>query len=104
MGKLSDLAVKYGVNKTQFWTIRAPDIFFVRMNTSQPLFKNNPKLKQAVNHAIDRPAMVRQHGFLGGGRTDQILPVGMPGYKDWNLYSLKAASPARSTHRCSSST
>ena len=30
--------------------------------------------------------MVRQHGFLGGGRTDQILPPGLPGYKPFTMY------------------
>ena len=38
--------------------------------------------------------MVRQHGFLGGGRTDQILPPGMPGFRDANVYSLRAANAA----------
>jgi ABC-type transport system substrate-binding protein len=39
--------------------------------------------------------MVRQHGALGGARTDQILPIGFPGYKDVNIYSLKGANPTK---------
>ena len=63
--------------------------WYLNLNQDQPLFKNNPKLSQAVNYAIDRPQMVRQHGALGGVRTDQILPIGFPGYKDANIYPLQ---------------
>jgi len=59
------------------------------------LFKNNAKLGEAVNYAIDRPEMVRQHGALGGVRTDQILPIGFPGFKDANIYPLKGANPTK---------
>jgi peptide/nickel transport system substrate-binding protein len=38
--------------------------------------------------------MVRQHGFLAGARTDQILPPGMPGYKDWSIYPLGGVNAA----------
>lgn len=48
-----------------------------------------------VNWAIGRPQMVRQHGFLGGGRTDQILPPSMPGFRDADLYPLKGAQVAK---------
>ena len=64
------------------------------MNNESALFKGNAKLRQAVNWAIDRPQIVRQHGFLGGGRTDQILPPGMPGYKDWSIYPLGGVNSA----------
>jgi ABC-type oligopeptide transport system substrate-binding subunit len=69
--------------------------WFLTMNNNSPLFRNNARLRQAVAHAIDRPQMVRQHGFLGGGRTDQILPPGMPGFRDANIYSLRGANNAR---------
>jgi ABC-type oligopeptide transport system substrate-binding subunit len=91
----AELVQKYGLNKGRFYIRKNLVIWHLSFNHEQPLFKDNTKLKQALNHALDRPAMVRQHGFLGGGRTDQILPVGMPGFKDWNIYSLKGANPAR---------
>lgn len=91
----AELVQKYGLNKGRFFIRKNLVFWYLAFNHDQPLFKNNDKLKQAMNHAVDRPAMVRQHGFLGGGRTDQILPVGMPGFKDWNIYSLKGANPAR---------
>jgi peptide/nickel transport system substrate-binding protein len=62
--------------------------WYLAMNTSRGLFQNNANLRKAVNWALDRPQVVRQHGFLGGGRTDQILPPGMPGYRDWKIYPL----------------
>ena len=92
---VAELVQKYGLNKGRFYIRKNLTIWHLAFNHEQPLFRGNTKLKQAMNHALDRPALVRQHGFLGGGRTDQILPVGMPGYKDWNIYSLKGANPAR---------
>jgi ABC-type oligopeptide transport system substrate-binding subunit len=91
----AELVQKYGLNKGRFFIRKNLVFWYLAFNQEQPLFKGNAKLSQAMNHAVDRPAMVRQHGFLGGGRTDQILPVGMPGFKDWNIYSLKGANPAR---------
>jgi ABC-type oligopeptide transport system substrate-binding subunit len=91
----AELVQKYGLNKGRFYIRKNLTIWYLAFNHEQPLFKGNTKLKQAMNHALDRPSLVRQHGFLGGGRTDQILPVGMPGFKDWNIYSLKGANPAR---------
>ena len=38
------------------------------MNTDRPLFKNNPKLRQAVNFALDRTAMLRVLGAASGSR------------------------------------
>ena len=40
------------------------DVLVPEHEPDQPLFKNNDKLRQAVNWAIDRPQMVRQHGAL----------------------------------------
>jgi peptide/nickel transport system substrate-binding protein len=87
---LPDLAAKYGVNKTQFWALRSSDMFFVVMNTSRPLFKNNRKLRQAVNFALDRRDLEdAAGGKLGGSVTDDYLPRGMPGYVDGHLYPLE---------------
>ena len=88
----------YGVGKMHtgvspsFLVRHQATYWYLNLNNDQPLFKNNPKLSEAVNFAIDRPQMVRQHGALGGVRTDQILPVGFPGYKDVNIYPLKGSN------------
>lgn len=83
------LADKYGINKSRFFVKRQTVLWYLAMNTSQPLFQNNLPLRQAVAHAIDRRFMVAQHGYLAGKRTDQFLPYSMPGFKEFNLYSLK---------------
>jgi ABC-type transport system substrate-binding protein len=90
-----ELVDKYGINKGRLFFRKNIVFWYLAMNAERPIFKGNLKLRQAVNHAIDRPQLVRQHGFLGGGRTDQILPPGMPGFRDGNIYSLKAANPTR---------
>jgi ABC-type transport system substrate-binding protein len=65
---------------------------FLRMfvlNTSRPLFRKNPKLRQAVNFAVDRKALTRELGPFAGTPTDQYqLPL-MPGYRDERIYPLK---------------
>jgi len=97
----AELRDKYGVNKSHtgnsasFYVRPNPVFWYLNMNVEQPLFKNNPQLRRAVNYAIDRPQMLRQHGALAGTRTDQIIPVGLPGFKDWNLYPLKGANSAK---------
>ncbi len=60
------------------------------LNTSRPLFKNNPKLRQAVNFAVDRKALTRELGPLAGTPTDQYLSPSQPGYTDERIYPLKA--------------
>jgi ABC-type transport system substrate-binding protein len=91
----AELRDKYGVNKGRFFVKGQATFWYLNFNHDQPLFKGNDKLKQAINAAIDRPQMVRQHGALGGVRTEQILPVDFPGFRNWNLYSLKGSDVAR---------
>jgi ABC-type transport system substrate-binding protein len=91
----SEIAQKYGINKGRFFIRKNIVFWYLALNNNSPLFRNNVPLRQAVNHAIDRPQMVRQHGYLGGGRTDQVLPPGMPGFRDGNIYSLRGANPTR---------
>ena len=88
----SQLASEFGINKGRFFVRKLMVQWYLALNNEGPLFKNNVKLRQAVNWAIDRPQLVRQHGFLAGGRTDQILPTGMPGFKDRSIYSLEGVN------------
>jgi peptide/nickel transport system substrate-binding protein len=86
-----ELSEKYGINKAngQFFVKPQTTFWYIAMNTTRPLFQNNAKLRQAISNAIDRRFMVAQHGFLAGKRTDQFLPYSMPGFKEWDIYSLK---------------
>jgi peptide/nickel transport system substrate-binding protein len=95
LSQTKELVDKYGINQGRFFVRRAPSVWYIVMNTQSQLFRNNLKLRQAVNFAIDRPQLVRQVGFLAGSRTDQILPPGIPGFHDYDIYPLKGANPER---------
>ena len=83
------LAAKYGINKEQFFLTPGFGFRGYALNTSRPLFRDNPQLRRAVNFAIDRAALRR----AGGGRlesrlTDQYLPPTMTGFRDEDIYPL----------------
>lgn len=90
-----ELADKFGINKSQFFVKKQIGNWYLAMNTSRGIFQNNVKLRQAVANAIDRRFMVAQHGYLGGFRTDQFIPLGMPGFKNFDIYSLKGPNYAK---------
>jgi ABC-type transport system substrate-binding protein len=90
------LAAKYGVNKSQFFLSPGLEFRGYVLNTARPLFRNNPRLRQAVNFAIDRTAIRRATGGLLASRpTDQYLPPSMPGFKDARIYPLGGADLRR---------
>ena len=79
------LLVKYGKNRRFFLKPGLSMAFFV-LNSSRPLFKDNPELRRAVNLAVDRFA------FIGPGvlqLTDQYLPPRVAGYQDRQIYPLE---------------
>jgi ABC-type transport system substrate-binding protein len=85
----AEIAQKYGVNKGRFFVKPILAVNYLAMNTSRPIFQNNPQLRRAINYAIDRKAMLAQSGYLAGKRTDQILPPGLAGFRDASLYPIK---------------
>jgi peptide/nickel transport system substrate-binding protein len=100
----AELRDKYGVNKGRFFVKGQAVFWYLNFNHDQPLFKGNNKLKEAVNYAIDRPQMVRQHGALGGQRNEQILPIDFPGFRNWNIYPLAGANVAKAKALASGNT
>ena len=78
-------------SKPSFVLRHQATFWYLNMNQDQPLFKNNSKLAQAVNWAIDRPQMVRQHGAKAGVVTSQILPYGFPGHNAKAAYPVVAS-------------
>jgi peptide/nickel transport system substrate-binding protein len=86
---IDEIAGKYGVNEGQFFSIRGGDMFYTVMNTERPLFKDNPKLRQAVNFALDRTEMLRVFAVHGGSRTDSYLPRGLSGFHDVHPYPVR---------------
>jgi peptide/nickel transport system substrate-binding protein len=77
----AELAAMYGINKKdgQFFFSPTLSTFYFAFNHDRPAFKGQGQipLKQAINWALDRPSLVRTAGYLGGKRTDQILPPAM---------------------------
>jgi peptide/nickel transport system substrate-binding protein len=69
---------------TQYRPESTISTYFFWMNTTEPPF-DDLEVRQAVNYAVDRDALVRIYsGQLDPGQ--QILPPGMPGYEEYELY------------------
>jgi len=87
----AEAAQKYGINKGQFWVKPQLGVSYLAFNHDRPLFQGakGTALAKAINYAIDRTALLAQSGYLAGKRTDQILPPGLAGFRDANLYPLK---------------
>lgn len=93
--------VKSKFEGTQFVVRPTISTYFFWMNTKRPPF-DDPKVRQAVNYAVDPAALERVYAGQMIG-TQQILPPGMPGYQQFELYPhdmakakamLKEADPA----------
>jgi peptide/nickel transport system substrate-binding protein len=81
---------KYGVNRSRFFL--KPGLVFrhYHLNTARPLFRNNARLRRAVNYAVDRAAVrAALEGRFGSRLTDQYLPPGLPGFRDARIYPLR---------------
>ena len=62
------------------------------LNSSGPLFRNNPQLRRAVNLALDRGRFLRP-GM--GVVTDQYLPPNVAGFKQRAIYPARDLDRAR---------
>jgi peptide/nickel transport system substrate-binding protein len=93
--------VKEKFEGTQFRIEPTISTYYFWMNTQKAPF-NDPKVRQAVNYAVDPAALERVYsGQIKA--TQQILPPGMPGYEKFELYPhnlekakelLKEANPS----------
>jgi peptide/nickel transport system substrate-binding protein len=93
--------VKDKYEGTQFRTEPTVSVYYFWMNMKRAPF-NDPKVRQAVNYALNTEAMERIYsGQLSA--THQILPPAMPGYRKIDLYPhnmakarqlLKEANPS----------
>ena len=82
---------RYGVNRPggQFFIQPGFGLRLFVLNTSRGIFKNNPKLRQAVNFAVDRRGLARELGPRLGTATDQYVLTVSPGFRDERIYPLK---------------
>jgi ABC-type oligopeptide transport system substrate-binding subunit len=90
--EVANVSRRFGVNKTRFWVKPRVCNSYLAMNTSRPLFRNNVKLRQAVNFIIRRQQMVNQRGLFSGQPWDHVLPPGMPGASSAHPYPLKSVN------------
>jgi ABC-type oligopeptide transport system substrate-binding subunit len=90
----SQLASQYGVNKGQYQVHPLVETDYIALNTSRPAF-SSVNMRKAANYATDRPGLLRTFGANAGVLTDQILPPGMGGYKDADVYPLHGPDYAK---------
>ena len=93
----AELGRQYGTKKGRFRVATSNCVSYIAMNSGgagsgAALFRNNPKLRQAVNYGINRNAMVSLSGAYAGVPTDQYLPRGFPGYKELGAKGYPNAS------------
>jgi peptide/nickel transport system substrate-binding protein len=84
--RLANVQQQYG-DQLKIYTPANTYYFF--MNNRLPPF-DNVKVRQAVNYAIDRNALVRLYGGLATP-TENILPPTYPQYKKHSFYPLDVA-------------
>jgi peptide/nickel transport system substrate-binding protein len=91
--------------REQYFVEPYPSVFSLVFNTHRPPF-DNPRLRRAVNFALDRRALAGEPFPQVTGRpTDQYIPPGVPGFHDWQIYPLggpdlkKARRLAGGVHR-----
>jgi peptide/nickel transport system substrate-binding protein len=87
----AQLARQYGINRSRFFVGPTSCVIYEALNTSRPPF-SNLNYRKAVNWAIDRPSIVRLRGKYASKPTDRILVPGVPGFKPYNLYSIRGAN------------
>jgi peptide/nickel transport system substrate-binding protein len=70
-------------------------VFYLIFNARRPPF-DDPRLRRAVNFAIDRRALAAAPGLPANARpTDQYIPPGLPGFQDALIYPLGAPALAK---------
>ena len=80
------LVARYGVNRDRFFVRPGRGIELLVLNASRPLFRNNPRLRRAVNFAIDRNALVREVGGRFHTPADQYMEPHQHAFRDARIY------------------
>jgi peptide/nickel transport system substrate-binding protein len=84
---LTALKARYRLNKSQLWAKPQPWISYLAFNMRSGIFHNNPRLRRAVNFALDRD---RIHEALGSSfantPTDRYIPWGIQGRMTGHAY------------------
>jgi ABC-type transport system substrate-binding protein len=93
--QLADLVKRYGINTSRVFLSPDTVVRSFYVNTTRPLFRNNVKLRQALNFAVNRPALVREYGRYTATPTDQYISPVLPGFRAERIYPLNAPDVRR---------
>jgi ABC-type transport system substrate-binding protein len=87
--RLAGLVRRYGINRSRLFVVPNIGVRMFFLNTSRPLFRNNVRLRKALNFAVDRRALLREYGPYAATATDQYLPSVVPGFRSASIYPLR---------------
>ena len=92
-----NLRGKYGVNKSQFFLRPGLTLRVLLLNSSRPLFRDNPSLRRAVNLALNRRELSQTTASAAGTgtSTDQLLPALLPGFRDARITTRTSSDVRR---------
>jgi ABC-type oligopeptide transport system substrate-binding subunit len=77
---------KYGLNESQYFVMPGLTMAMFVLNSSRPLFKDNPRLRRAVNLVLTRNAF--KASAAAYPVTDHYLPAPVQGFRDRPIYPL----------------
>ena len=90
-----DLADRYGINTPggRLRRLQGNGNFLFAFNTRSRAFEglDQAPLRKAINYVLDRPELVRMHGYLAGRRTDRFLPAALSSSR--RLYPIDGPDP-----------
>ena len=75
---------KYGLNEERYFIKPGLTMALFVLNSSRPLFKDNPRLRRAVNLAVERNWF--KASAAASSLTDQYLPSPVQGFRDRRVY------------------
>jgi ABC-type transport system substrate-binding protein len=70
--------------RKQYHVYQAPIFDYFVFNTRRPLFRN-PRLRRAVDYALDRRALASE---FGDSAADRVVPPAVPGYPAGRIFPL----------------
>jgi peptide/nickel transport system substrate-binding protein len=88
------LTKEFGINKGRYFVYPSNSISYFALNTSRGIFED-ANVRKAVAYAIDRPFLTKIAGLNAGRPNEQILPPGIPGYRDVDIYPVGRPNVAK---------
>jgi peptide/nickel transport system substrate-binding protein len=85
----AQLSKEFGINRGRFFIHTALAVNYIALNTTRGMLKD-PRVRQALNYAVDRTIVTNAAGFRAGKPTDQVIPPGIAGYRDASIYPTRA--------------